>query len=115
MKVIEEDKFEVVVPPFLKPMNDVQKRLHAVLDLWGPNGERYFSGICDDDVYGRVCVINALQIIYDHRLPTTFPELEPLFIASQEQCHWGVVACSDSSFANARKMVLRAIELSSSP
>jgi hypothetical protein len=118
MHQIQKDKFHVISPEAFspKPLNEVQKRLQAILDYWGADGQRHYCGTSfvgqDGD---RLCVIRAYGRLY-RDLISSVPNMEAaLTKAANEQGFTHPIDayadCSDSSFENARKMVLRAIEL----
>lgn len=111
------EKFVVVVPEAFspKPMNDVQRRLQAILDYWGPNGEMWCASYSDGR--GRYCAVGVVQYLDDtpetrcDKNPPWFLALERAAVEMGFDTDTPVPNCSDSGFANARKMVLRAIEL----
>jgi len=111
VKQIEHDKATIVDWP---PLNETQKRLRAVLDMWGPAGDGWISGIDFSTPMLRVCAINALSMIQNGGRVGQIQFCgahSALREAATELGFTGIIACSDSGFENARKMVLRAIEL----
>jgi len=90
-----------------EPENDVQRRLRAVLDYWGQNGEFHLVGPCND--YRAKCAVN---VVWDLFPRDRISCLHYLREAAREMGFAKASACSDSGFENARKMVLRAITLS---
>ena len=113
MHQIQKDKFHVISPEAFspKPLNEVQKRLQAILDYWGPNGEKWCRGIWPD----RACTASALAIVLNSGSIADTPEHACLARAAAETPYGWVIVCSDSGFENARKMVLRAIALAGEP
>lgn len=87
-------------------LNDVQKCLRLTLDWWGPNGERWCAGVKDD----LGCTVTAFEEVTSRELIRD-PAYEFLDKAATEQGFSAITLCSDSSFENARKMVLHAISL----
>lgn len=112
MHQIQKDKFHVISPEAFspKPLNEVQKRLQAILDYWGPNGEGHYCGRCSPDGK-RGCFVTVSM----NRCGAGYEiQLRLNAIARQAAREMGFVdaaTCSDSGFKNARKMVLRAIAL----
>ena len=106
------DKFVVVVPEAFspKPMNETQRRLQAILDYWGPEGERWTDVCGGGDDGGKRCAVYAYSAA-NKKWVFTERDGHFLTLAAKDMGFNVVARCSDSSFANARKMVLRAIEL----
>lgn len=119
MHQIQKDKFHVISPEAFspKPMNEVQKRLQAILDYWGPNGEQWGSdpyGVrCHLYADGAHCVRGAWTTL--HKGFLSGRDEFVLEAAAKEAGFHSHIDCSDSSFENARKMVLRAIALAGEP
>ena len=115
MHQIQKDKFHVISPEAFspKPLNEVQKRLKAILDYWGPNGERHYVGTLPEGEEGeRRCAKVCLRYQSGDNWGDPEYRLENILRrAAAEQGFSCVETCSDSSFENARKMVLRAIAL----
>lgn len=90
MHQIQKDKFHVVSPEAFspKPLNEVQKRLQAILDYWG---------------------------LFHFLEADTVASVEHMDAAAEELGFDCAEDCSDSGFENARKMVLRAIALAGEP
>jgi len=91
-------------------LNEDQISLHAILKWWGPRGERWSSGYTNGD---KACAAGAMTELQVRR-----GRLEMMLeVAAYEMgflkgdgCY-AFFRCSDSGFENARKMVIRAIEL----
>ena len=114
---VEEAKTQTTV----NPENDVQRRLRAVLEKWGPNGEHWHSGYCDSSNTAG-CAIWALPELVMTTTPSGQYEVMEVYFMDLAAKEMGfthptaaMVRCSDSGFHNARKMVLRAIELAATP
>lgn len=99
-----------------KPLNETQRQLQAILDYWGPNGERWCAGALENDA-GQRCAMGQLNYVcYGSTLSRGCPGNESALSAMQRAAHdiigfSSVVFANNSGFPNARAMVLRAIEL----
>src|SRR5688572_22108477 len=109
----------VEVPEFSRSENAVQERLRAILEYWGPRGERHLSGAgylagtrLENGVM-RCCAIMSLRFCGRGYGPDdAYDEMcRLLYVAARERGFRSLHHCSDSSFTNARAMVLRAITL----
>lgn len=122
MKISEIEiarQLETVATPEL---NDVQQRLQGILDYWGPNGARWASGGRKGEALCAMLALSATMRPYgygEQRGTLMVAAADALENAAKEQGYMrrafnepcGAALCSDSGFDNARKMVLRAIEL----
>lgn len=118
----EVDKVSV---PSETVLNETQQQLRAILDFWGENGERHNIGCDRKD--GRLCAMlaNHRLIWNSDRLPWAkrvamglterFMEEAAAEMGFEPSIDAGglsnIARCSDRGFDNARRMVLRAIEL----
>lgn len=104
--------FDVVPVQAFAPMNAVQKRLHAMLGWWGSDMQNHRMEY-GDYASGYGCAINAYHGCHGVSASQAFKEGDWAFLtaAASEMGFAGLVSCSDSGPDNARKMVLRAIEL----
>jgi len=107
-----KDKFVTVTPEAFspKPLSEVRRRLTAILEYWGDHGERHHCGMYGPN--GGRCFVTAMSMIEPSiSIPEQYAVIDAAKPAAVELGFSDVSKCSDSGFANARKMVLRAIEL----
>lgn len=99
--------------PTLREENAVQQRLRSILEYWGPDGANWCAGYANAS--GAHCVIGVKHATFWNSPANEWPGFgflkKAAIEAGQKDMLGAVAKCSDSSFYNARKMVLRAIEL----
>lgn len=121
IKEIEVVVGRVGAPELVAPVeNETQRHLRAILDFWGQSGELHVTHIREEGT--RRCVLGQLGFVMNVSIWAdadcmSGPALDALnsaaiglgFPETGHNCP--CVDCNNDGFPNARKMVLRAIEL----
>lgn len=120
MKHLSPDQIQIVEVEVSKPAeNETQRQLRGILEYWGPNGERHCCMAVDGE---KRCAVRAYEHLYGEYGAGCSDAIYLMNRAAREMGFGSelvaltpVAQCSDSGFPNARKMVLRAIELAAHP